>query len=117
MPCRMGTKKRSSRLREPASETTESNTKTKHACIVETHASTLFQEMLRITSRKKGFNSMSHYNLVHKFVAMPLAMKVPDSKAAVDEEWEKLENLPSWQLHKFFLPKAWSNIEDPVVPF
>ena len=100
MPCRMGTKKRSSRLREPASETTESNTKTKHACIVEAHASTLYQEILRITSRKKRFNSIRHYNLVHKFVAMPQAMKVPDAKVAVEEEWEKLEKLPAWQLNK-----------------
>ena len=29
---------------------------------------------------------MSHYNLVHKFVPMPQAMKIPDAKAAVDKE-------------------------------
>ena len=33
-------------------------------------------------------NSSSHYNLVHKFIPMPQAMKIPDAEAAVDEEWE-----------------------------
>ena len=34
----------------------------------------------------KGFTSMSHYNLVHKFIPMPQVMKIPDAKAAVDKE-------------------------------
>ena len=40
----------------------------------------------------KGENSLQHYNLVHKFVPMPQAMKIPAAKAAVDKECEKLEN-------------------------
>ena len=40
----------------------------------------------------KGENSLQHYNLVHKFIPMPQAMKkIPAAKAAVDQEWEKLE--------------------------
>ena len=39
MNCKMGTKKRSKRLRQTACETTEHNKKTKHACIVEAHES------------------------------------------------------------------------------
>ena len=39
----------------------------------------------------KGMNSVTHYSLVHKFVPMPQAMKIPDAKAAVEKEWEKLE--------------------------
>ena len=35
----------------------------------------------------KGMNSQSHYNLVHKFILMPRAMKIPDAKAAVEKEW------------------------------
>ena len=46
----------------------------------------------------KGQNSVLHYNLVHKFIPMPHAMKIPEAKAAVDKEWEKLETLPAWQL-------------------
>ena len=43
----------------------------------------------------KGENSLQHYNLVHKFIPMPQAMKVPAAKAAVDKEWEKLEKVRS----------------------
>ena len=44
----------------------------------------------------KGFTSMSHYNLVHKFIPMPQAMKILDAKTAVDKEWKKLETIPAW---------------------
>ena len=27
-------------------------------------------------------------------------MKIPDAQVAVDKEWEKLEQLPSWQMTK-----------------
>ena len=43
---------------------------------------------------------MSHYNLVRKFIPMPQAMKISDAKAAVDEQWKKLETIPPWQLDK-----------------
>ena len=43
---------------------------------------------------------MTHYNLVHKFVPVPQAMKIPDAKAAMDKEWKKLETIPAWQLEK-----------------
>ena len=39
----------------------------------------------------KGDNSLQHYNLVHKFIPMPQAMKIPAAKAAVDKEWENLK--------------------------
>ena len=48
----------------------------------------------------KGDNSLQHYNLVHKFIPMPQAMKIHAAKAAVDKEWEKLENIPAWDLTK-----------------
>ena len=34
----------------------------------------------------RGMNSLSHYNLVHKFIPMPQTMKIPDAKVAVDKE-------------------------------
>ena len=37
----------------------------------------------------KGHDSVLHYNLVHKFIPMPQAMKIPDAKAAVDKELKK----------------------------
>ena len=48
----------------------------------------------------KGNNSLQNYNLVHKFNPMPQAMKIPAAKAAVDQEWEKLEKIPAWHLTK-----------------
>ena len=60
----------------------------------------LFQEITRITPLKKGFKSTNHSNLVHKFIPMPHAMKIPDPKAAVEKEWEKLEKLSAWQMTK-----------------
>ena len=47
-----------------------------------------------------GENSLQHYNLVHKFIPMPQAMKIPAAKAAVDKEWEKLEKISAWNLTK-----------------
>ena len=38
----------------------------------------------------KGNNSLQHENLVHKFIRMPQAMKIPAAKAAVDKESEKI---------------------------
>ena len=48
----------------------------------------------------EGSNSLHRYNLVHKFIPMPQAMKVPAAKAALDKEWEKLENILTWNLTK-----------------
>ena len=48
----------------------------------------------------KGGNSLQHYNLVHKFIPMPQAMKIPAAKAAVDKDWEKLEKISAWNLAK-----------------
>ena len=31
---------------------------------------------------------------------MPQAMKIPEAKAAVDKEWEKLEKIPAWDMTK-----------------
>ena len=36
--------------------------------------------------------------MVHKFIPMPQAMKIPDAKAAVYKEWKKLEIIPAWDL-------------------
>ena len=48
----------------------------------------------------KGDNSLQHYKLVHKFIPMPQAMKIPAAKAAVDKEWEKHEKILAWDLTK-----------------
>ena len=78
--------------------------KSRYGCIVESHESTrprveLFQPKHHedhIAGR--GKTSMNHYNLVHKFILMPQAIKIPHAKAAVDKEWKKLETIPAWKL-------------------
>ena len=39
---------------------------------------------------EKGFNSLTHYNLVHKFIPMRHAMKIPDAKVAVSKKMRKV---------------------------
>ena len=48
----------------------------------------------------KGDNSLQHCNVVHKFIPLPQATKIPAAEAAVDKEWEKLEKSPAWNLTK-----------------
>ena len=80
--------------------------KTKHACIVEAHESTRQRlESFLLKDHEDDIageeeNSMTHCNVVHKFIPLPQAMKIPDAKAAVEREWKKLETIPAWQLDK-----------------
>ena len=79
--------------------------KTKFACILEANESTRMRMGNSIPHHHEdhiagGENSLQHYNLVHKFIPMPQAMKIPAAKAAVDKEWEKLEKISAWNLTK-----------------
>ena len=80
--------------------------KSKLACILEASESTRMRMEESLPNHHedhiagKGDNSLQHYNLVHKFIPMPQAMKIPAAKAAVDKEWEKLEKIPAWDLTK-----------------
>ena len=68
--------------------------KTRLACILEADESTLLRMGESLPNHHedhiagKGDNLVQHYNLVHKFIPMPQAMKIPAAKAAVDKEWE-----------------------------
>ena len=84
----------------------EKESKTMYGCFVESHASTR-QRAESVQSKMhedriagKGFTSMTHYNLVHKFIQMPQSIKIPDAKAAVEKEWKKLETTPAWNLER-----------------
>ena len=74
-------------------------TKSKLACILEASESTRLCMGQSLPNHHedhiagKGDNSLQHYNLVHKFIPMPHAMKIPAAKAAVDQEWLKLEKI------------------------
>ena len=79
---------------------------TKLACILEADECTRMRMRNSIPHHhedhiaRKGENSLKHYNLVHKFIPMPQAVKIPAAKAAVDKEWEKLEKISAWNLTK-----------------
>ena len=80
--------------------------KTKYACLVDADESTrprlegAGHTLHQDHTTEKGMNSMNPYGLIHKFIQMPQAMKIPDAKAAVVKEWEKAEKIPAWQLTK-----------------
>ena len=112
-PCfAKGTKKRSS-FQETEATSCESNKipKPKHACIVDAHEST--RQRLEPSLPKdhedhiagKGYNSMTRFFLVHKFIPVPQAMEIPGAKAAVDKEWKKLQTIPARQWDKV---KRWT---------
>ena len=60
----------------------------------------LYQKVHEDHIAEKGFNSLSLCNQANKFIPMPRSDEILDAKAAVDEEWEKLEKLPAWQMTK-----------------
>ena len=108
MPCKIRRRKYKETCRTPDTR------KTKYACIVEADEST--RKRLEGTLHKdhedhiagKGINSLNHYNLVHKLIPMPKAMKIPDAKAAVDKEWENSRKYRhgSWRMSE--TKKRWS---------
>ena len=79
MPCKI--------MKNCGSDESNKN-KTKLACILEANEST----RMRMGNSEphthedhiagKGENSLQHYNLVHKFIPMPQAMKIPAAKAS-----------------------------------
>ena len=104
MPAAMPCKIRRGKYRESCR--TSGTRKTTYSCIVEADKST--RKRLEGTLHKdhedhiarKGVNSLNHSNLVHESIPMRQAIHLPDAKAAVDKEWEKLEKIPAWQLTK-----------------
>ena len=68
--------------------------KTKLVCILEANESTRLRMGESLPNHHEdhiageGNNSLQHYNLVHKFIPMPQAIKIPAAKAAVGKELE-----------------------------
>ena len=97
MPCKTCKKCKHGETRGKTNEC-----KTRLACILEASESTRLRMEDSLPNWgpycRKGSNSLQHYNLVHKFIPMPQAMKVPAAKTAVDKECEKLEKIPAWDL-------------------
>ena len=71
--------------------------KSKFACMLEASESTRMRVEESLPKYHEdhiagsGDNSLQHHNLVHKFILMPRAMKIPAAKAAVDKEWRNLK--------------------------
>ena len=67
--------------------------KTKLACILEASDSTRLHMGESLPNHHEDHiagkvdNSLQHFHLVHKFIPLPQAMKIPAAKAAVDKEW------------------------------
>ena len=86
MPCKTSKKSKNGETRSKTNDF-----KSKLACILEASESTRMriEESLpnyhedHITGRWD--NSLQNCNLVHKFIPMPKAMKIPAAKAAVDK--------------------------------
>ena len=101
MPCKASKKGNHGATRDKSNEI-----KSKLACILEASESTRLRMEESLPNHHedhiegKGDNSLQHKNLVHKFIPMPQAMKIPEAKAAVDKEWEKLEKIPAWDTTK-----------------
>ena len=101
MPCKTSKKSKHGETRGKTHDF-----KSKFACILEANESTRLRMEESLPNHHedhiagKGDNSLQDYNLVHKFIPMPQAMKIPAAKAAVDKEWEKLEKIPAWDLTK-----------------
>ena len=79
-------------MERPGGKTNEFTSKL--ACILEASESTRLRMEESLPNYHedhiagKGDNSLQHENLVHKFIPVPQAMKIPAVKAAVDKEWE-----------------------------
>ena len=92
MPCKTCKKSKHGEIRSKTNDF-----KSEIACILEARESTRLRMEETLPNHhedhiaRKGNNSLQHYNLVHKFIPMPQAMKIPAAKAAVDKEWEILK--------------------------
>ena len=101
MPCKTCMKNKHGETRSKTDEFMS-----KFACILEASESTSMRMEESLPKYHedhiagKGENSLQYYNLVHKFIPMPQAMKIPAAKAAVDKEWETLEKISAWNLTK-----------------
>ena len=106
MPCKRKAQTSTTKVAAKHEAASQKIPKTVSGCIAECHESTRQRAVSSLPTKHedhfagKGFTWMTHYNLVHKFIPVPQAMKIQDAKAAVDKEWKKLETIPVWNLEK-----------------
>ena len=96
-------KNRPNKLLLPLESANSNKRKKRCACFVEAHESERkrTKEIQRRDDEDhvvvREFNSLSHYNLVHKPLPRLRAVTIPAAKAAVDKEWDKLKTSPVWR--------------------
>ena len=96
MPCKTCKKNKNGETRSKTNEF-----KSNLACILEASESTRLRMEESLPNHRddhiagKAHNTLQHYNLVHKFIPMPQAMKIPAAEAALGKEWEK------WKTFRF----------------
>ena len=101
MPCKICKKNKHGETRSKTNDF-----KSKFACILEASESTRMrmEESLQKYHEDhiagRGDNSLPHHNLVHIFIPMPEATKIPGAKAASGQGMEKLEMISAWNLTK-----------------
>ena len=92
MPCK--TSKKSKHERDHASKTNDSSQNLRVSWKPVNPPGCVWKNLYRIMMRThiagKREKSLQHYNLVHKFISMPQAMKIPAAKAAANKEWRNL---------------------------
>ena len=50
-----------------------------------------YQIIMKTILQEKEDNALQHYNLVHKFIPMPQAMKIPAAKSSSGQGMGKIE--------------------------
>ena len=92
MPCKASTKGKHGATRGKSNDI-----KSKLACILEANESTRMRMGYSQPHnhegpycRKRCENSLQHYNLVHKFIPMPQAMKIPAAKSSSGQGMGKI---------------------------
>ena len=83
------------------------NRKTKYACVVDADESTRprlegaghkpHQDHITVKGTNEFYDSLQSGSQILSDVS---SVKIPNAKAAVEKEWEKLEKIPAWQLTK-----------------
>ena len=91
MPCKTCKKSKHGETRSKTNDF-----KSKLACILEASEFTRMRREESLPNHedhiaRKGDNSLQHYNLVHKFIPMPQAMKIPAAKAQWTKNGRKLK--------------------------
>ena len=87
MPCKTSKKSKHGETRG-----TTNDFKSQFACILGASESTRLRLEESLPNYHEDFfagkadTSLQHYNLVHKFIPMPQAMKIPAAKAVADKE-------------------------------